>query len=114
MAQLSSTAMKRVIAEQLQSYDCIESEAQQLASQRGWEINTGSDLSKMIKLRVQLKIRRSDSAIAELLIGYHTSAMIQGLKVFHCDKCYDTPINNLFQKLLFCQSYSIRQLHPFL
>ena len=111
---VSSTAIKSVLAEQLQSYDGIESEAQLLASQRGWEILLDRRYPERLKRRMQLRLRKTDSQIAEYLILYHEHSIIHGIKIFHRNKSYDEQINRLFQKLQFCQSSGIRQMQQFL
>lgn len=111
---VSSTAIKSALAEELQIYDNIESDAQQLASQRGWEINPNSQGFSDFARHIQMRLRKTDPSIAEFLILYHTRSMISGLQIFHRCKSYDDQINRLFQKLLFCQSSHIRQMQPFL
>jgi len=110
----SSTAMKSVLAEQLQSFDRCESLAQQLASQRGWEIIANRQPFTRMKRRMQLHARKTDSDISEYLVNYHTHSIIRELQISHGNKSYDEQINSLLQKLLFCQNNAIRQMHPFL
>lgn len=111
---VSSTAIKSTLAEEIQIYDGIESDAQQLASQRGWEINPDRQWVSGFTRHIQMRLRKTDPSIAEFLILYHTRSMITGLQIFHKYKSYDEHINRLFQKLLFCQSSHIRQMQPFL
>lgn len=111
---VSSTTMKGALAEALQSYDCIESEALQLASQRGWDILSNQQLLCRLIRHVQIRFRRTDPAIAEYLILYYTRSMIQGLRISHNHETYDEQINRLFQKFLFSQSSCIRQMFPYL
>ena len=108
----ASTAMIDVLATQTETFDIIESAALQLAARRGWEIP-----SPPPRLRTGLSFLRrgrTDSAIAESLIRYHTDRIIRELKIRNGCKICDSPISELFQKLLFCQSSGIRHLQPFL
>ena len=117
MDTAASTEMIGVLASQLEAFDSIESEAMQLAARRGWEVplSVRSPLHRYITCIPSLGRRRmTDSKIAEALIYYHTKNIIQELKLSHISKISSGQIHQLLQKLLFCQSYDIRQMQPFL
>lgn len=109
--------LRSALKSQLHEYDAIETEAHQLAGQRGWEVD---DLDPGIRFmadmttRLKLTGTRSDSKIAAMMIQGNTRGMIKGLKNIHQYSGKDEPLRILSQKLLDCETANIRQMQPFL
>ena len=109
--------IRKALESQLREYDCIESEAYRLASQRGWEL---SDIQPIVKTmstmmtRAKLKGGNTDSKIAGMMIQGNTRGVITGLKMQHQWPGKDTQIGFLSQKLLDCENANIRQMQQYL
>lgn len=110
-------ALRKALEGQLKEYDAIESEAHQIASQRGWEI---SDLDPAVRFcadrmaRMRLGGRNTDSRIAGMMIQGSTRGMIKNLRSRHQFPQPDGPVNTLSQKLIDCETAGIRQMQSFL
>ena len=110
-------ALRKALQSQLREYDAIESEAYALAAQRGWElreIQPGKKMTTGIMTQMKLRHRNSDSQIADLMIMGNTQGMIQGLKNLHQYQQQDSQVSALSQRLLDCETASIRQMQSFL
>lgn len=109
--------LRKALESQLQEYDSIETEAHQLATQRGWELQ---ELDPAIRVmadmmtRMKLNVRNSDSKIAGMMIQGNTRGMIKGLKNIHQFAQPDEQVHILSQKLLDCETANIRQMQGFL
>lgn len=109
--------LRKALESQLREYDSIESEAHNLASQRGWEMD---DLDPAIRMmsnmmtRMKLRGKNTDSKIADLMIQGNTKGMIKSLKDIHQYPETDDRISTLSQKLLDCEKANIRQMQTFL
>ena len=110
-------ALRKALQSQLREYDAIESEAYALAAQRGWElreIQPGKKMTTGIMTQMKLRHKNSDSQIADLMIMGNTQGMIQGLKNLHQYQQQDSQVSALAQRLLDCETASIRQMQSFL
>ena len=110
-------ALRKALQSQLREYDAIESDAYALAAQRGWdlyEIQPGKRMLTSITTHIKLRHRNSDSQIADMMIMDNTQGMIQGLKNLHQYQQQDSQVNALSQRLLDCETASIRQMQSFL
>ena len=110
-------ALRKALQSQLREYDAIESEAYALAAQRGWElreIQPGKKMKTGIITQMKLRHKNSDSQIADLMIMGNTQGMIQGLKNLHQYQQQDSQVSALSQRLLDCETASIRQMQSFL
>lgn len=110
-------ALRKALQSQLREYDAIESEAYALATQRGWElreIQPGKKMATGIMTQIKLRHKNSDSQIADLMIMDNTQGMIQGLKNLHQYQQQDSQVSALSQRLLDCETASIRQMQSFL
>ena len=110
-------ALRKALQSQLREYDAIESEAYALAAQRGWElreIQPGKKMTTGIITQMKLRHKNSDSQIADLMIMGNTQGMIQGLKNLHQYQQQDSQVSALSQRLLDCETASIRQMQSFL
>ena len=110
-------ALRKALQSQLREYDAIESEAYALAAQRGWElreIQPGKRMATSITTHMKLRHKNSDSQIADMMIMGNTQGMIQGLKNLHQYQQQDSQVHALSQKLLDCETASIRQMQSFL
>ena len=109
--------LRKALESQLREYDSIESEAHNLATQRGWEMD---DLDPAIRMmsnmmtRMKLRGKNTDSKIADLMIQGNTKGMIKSLKDIHQYPETDDRISTLSQKLLDCEKANIRQMQTFL
>lgn len=109
--------LRKALESQLKEYDTIESEAHQIASQRGWEV---SELDPAVRFmadmmtRTKLTGRNADSRIAGMMIQGNTRGMIKGLKNLHQFALEDEQITTLSQKLLDCETANIRQMQGYL
>ena len=109
--------LRKALESQLQEYDSIESEAQCIASSRGWEV---PELDPVVRTmadmmtRVRLTGGNTDSKIAGMMIQGNTRGMIKGLKNLHQFNRQDFQVKSLSQKLLDCETANIRQMQGFL
>ena len=110
-------ALRKTLQSQLQEYSSIEADAYILASQRGWElreVQPGQRVVVGIRTHMKLRHGNSDSAIADMIIQGNTRAMIGGLKDLHQYQQQDSQVSALSQRLLDCETASIRQMQSFL
>lgn len=109
--------LRKALESQLREYDTIETEAHELAAQRGWEL---SELDPAVRLmadmmtRTRLSWGNTDSKIAGMMIQGNTRGMITGLKNAHQFNKQDEQISLLSRKLLDCETANIRQMQGFL
>lgn len=109
--------LRSALEEQLREYDSMETEALTIALQRGWELSVldpGRCFLTDKATRFRLNCRNTDSVIADIMIQKNTKAMIRGLKNLHQFQDEDAQIRILSQKLLDCETASIRQLQQYL
>ncbi len=109
--------LRKALESQLQEYDIIESEAHNLASQRGWEL---PELDPAVRFMADMTTRmrlgkgNNESRIADMMIQGNTKGMVKGLKNLHQFPSQDNPIRTLSQKLLDCEHANIQQMQDFL
>lgn len=109
--------LRVALCSQLREYDCIESEAHLLASQRGWdldELQSGARWMAAMMTRAKLHYGNTDSKIAGMMIRGNTRGVIKGLKNAHQFHCADERLDALSQKLIDCENANIRQMQAFL
>lgn len=112
-----STPLRIALRSQLREYDMIETQAQQLASARGWELrNVNPSIRKMadITTKMRLSYGNTETKIAAMMIRGNTRGMIIGYKDLHRCAKPDTEILDISQKLLDCETENIRQMQGFL
>ena len=115
--QSMAAGLRCTLCNQLQEYNSIEAEAHAIASQRGWELR---DLEPAVRFltdrttRFRLTGENSDSRIADIMIRYSTSGMIQGLRNLHQFSMPDQRIRMLSQRLLDCENAGILKLQSYL
>lgn len=117
MEAAASHSLKSAFRMQLREFDQIESEIQSAASRRGWDLSELQPGMLWVRgLLFQWRLRRSgtDSGITELMIRHSTNDMIGALKIAHALDVQDVQSLTILQKLLDCQTVTIRQLQPFL
>lgn len=110
-------ALRCALEGQLHELDSIETEAQSIATQRGWDLEEPDPAlcfftGKM--LRIRLRGRDTDSKIADAMIRQSTTGLISGLKDIHRFQGRDAQIRILSQKLLDCETAGIRLMQNFL
>ena len=109
--------LRKALESQLQEYDSIETEAHQIASQRGWELE---ELDPAVRImsdmmaRMKLPRRNVDSGIADMMIQGNTKGMIKSIKDLHRFDGSDAAVSTISQKLLDCETANIRQMQRFL
>ena len=109
--------LRKTLENQLLEYDAIETEANAIAIQRGWEL---TDLDPAVRFftdmarRMKLNGRNQDSKIADIIIRDNTRGMIHGLKKLHRFTAEDDQIRILSQRLLDCETAHIRKMQFFL
>lgn len=110
-------ALRKALEDQLREYDAIETEAQAIASRRGWELpelDPGLRLMASVSAKMKLTGRDTDSRIAGMMIQGNTRGMIKGLKNIHQLAGSDEQVHILSQKLLDCETANIRQMQSYL
>ncbi len=111
------TEMKQALCDQLKEYDCIEAEAYNIASDRGWilpELPQRAKTMSQMMSRAMLLPKCTDSRIASMMIKGSTKGVIKGLKNDHRYEQRDPRIEALSKKLLDCENQNIRQMENFL
>lgn len=111
------SSLRGTLQAQLREYDTLETEALEIAHQRGWELPGLEMLHGIMtdrKVRFRLFLRNKDSGIAELLIRTSTNGLISSLKDLHQYNGSDFRVRILSQKMLDCADAHIRQLQPYL
>lgn len=109
--------LRKALESQLREYDCIESEAHTLASQRGWDLPELEPIAKFMADRMsRMKLPRGDcdSKIADMMIQGNTKGMIKSMRNLHQYPHTDDRISNISQKLLDCETANIKQMQQFL
>ena len=109
--------MKQALSDQLKEYDAIETQAHNLADERGWQVEElDPGVRKMAEMmtRARLRGRNKDSKIAAMMMKGNTRGIIKGLKNIHRYHGKDPRIMALSQKLLDCESENIKQMERFL
>ena len=105
--------LRDTLEAQLREYDSMETEALIIAHRRGWELNELDHGLRFLmdkRNRFRLNGRNTDSRIADIMIQNNTRSMIRGLKKLHQFKGEDFQLRILSQKILDCETSSIRQL----
>lgn len=111
------SSLRKALEDQLHEYDSIETEANTIASQRGWdlpELDPSVRFMADMMTRMKLTGSNTDSKIAGMMIQGNTKGMITGLKNLHQFQGKDERIRVISQKLLDCETANIRQMQPFL
>ena len=108
---------REVLEVQLREYDAIETEAQTLACQRGWEL---AELDPAVRFftdkitRARIIGKDIQPKVAELIIRDNTQGMIKQLQNIHQYTGHDGSVRILSRRLLDCQEANIRQVRAFL
>ena len=109
--------MKQALSDQLKEYDAIETQAHNLADERGWQVEElDPGVRKMAEMmtRARLRGRNKDSKIAAMMMKGNTRGIIKGLKNAHRYHGRDARITALSQKLIDCENENIKQMEDFL
>ena len=102
---------------QLREYDAIETEAHDLAKQRGWKLNElNPAVRKMADMMTKAKLSMgcNDSKIASMMVQGNIRGVIKGLKNSHRYTDRDPQISALSRKLLDCENSNILQMEGYL
>ena len=117
MEYAQSENLKKALHSQLQEYDMIEQEAQQIATVRGWDIQQIEPAAKFMSkayTRANLMVGNTDSRIAAMMINGNTKGMIKSIKNMHHGNQSDLRIRKLSEKLLSYETANIRQMQEYL
>lgn len=110
-------SLKDALRDQLHEYDCIEREALELASSRGWTLKQQEPaiqtMTNMMS-RMRLSMGNSSSKAAAMMIQGNMRGIIKGYKNLNQYPPSDQRILNLAQKLLDCEKANIQQMQGFL
>ncbi len=111
----SSHGLKSLLGRHLMEYDRMESEIQETAASRGWEL---TDLQPAIRwnhgIRFRLAVRNRDGCIADRLVYMHTTERISLLRMGKLWDRSDEQVSLILQKLLDGNAIQIRQLEAYL
>jgi hypothetical protein len=102
---------------QLREYDAIETEAHNIANERGWklkELNPAVRSMSEMMSRMQLMGGNYDSKIAGMMIQGNTRGVITGMKNARMHQNKDSRVTALSEKLLETEDRNIDQMKPFL
>jgi uncharacterized protein (DUF305 family) len=102
---------------QLREYDAIETEAHNIANERGWklkELNPAVRAMSEMMSRMQLMGGNYDSKIAGMMIQGNTRGVITGMKNARQHQNKDGRVTALCEKLLETEDRNIDQMKPFL
>ena len=109
--------LRQALVQQLKEYDGIETEAHNIASQRGWELKELDSAVRMMSNMVcRMKLTGADatSKISEMMIQGNTKGLVKGLRNLHLSDRKDSRVETLSQKLIDTETNNIRQMRPFL
>jgi hypothetical protein len=109
--------LKQALSDQMKEYDAIESQAHDLARERGWqveELDPGVRKMAETMTRMRLQGRNLDSKIAAMMMKGNNRGIIKGYKNIHRYHGRDPRIMALSQKLIDCESENIKQMEGFL
>ena len=102
---------------QLREYDAIETEAHNIANERGWklkELNPAVRSMSEMMSRMQLMGGNYDSKIAGMMIQGNTRGVITGMKNARMHQNKDSRVTALSEKLLETEDRNIDQMKHFL
>ena len=109
--------LKTELKAQLKEYDAIETEAHNIAKQRGWKL---SELNPAVRsmadsmTKMKLTFGCNDSKIAAMMVQGNTRGVIKGLKNSHRYAHDDQQVSELSRKLLDCENSNILQMEGYL
>ena len=109
--------LRKALESHLRELSAIESEAYSIASQRGWDLPELDPAIRFFsdrKSRMKLTHGNSDSKIADMMIQKNTKGMIKSLQNLHQYPGQDDRICGISQKLIDCETATIRQMQSFL
>lgn len=109
--------LRTELQSQLKEYDRIETEAQDIASSRGWELReVNPAVRKMADMmtKVRLSYGKRNSKVAAMMIQGNTRGMIVCLKDKHQCNQVDQEVGALFQKLVDTETSNIQKMQGYL
>ena len=111
------SSLRSTLETQLKEYDAIETEAHNIAKQRGWKL---SELNPAVRsmadsmTKMKLSFGCNDSKIAAMMVQGNTRGVIKGLKNSHRYAHDDQQVSELSRKLLDCENSNILQMEGYL
>ena len=109
--------LRKALQSQLREYDLIETQANEIASSRGWALNDiNPAVRKMADMMTRMRLAYGDpqTKVAAMMIRGNTRGMIIGYKDLHRCSKPDQQIKSISQRLLDCEAENIRQMQGFL
>ena len=109
--------LRTELQSQLKEYDKIETQAQDIASSRGWELReVNPAVRKMADMmtKVRLSYGKRNSKVAAMMIQGNTRGMIVCLKDKHQCSQVDQEVGALFQKLVDTETSNIQKMQGYL
>ena len=109
--------LKNELSTQLKEYHNIETEAQELAAQRGLTLEDLHPVTKAMSAswaKMNLKMGSVDSKIAAMMINGNTRGMVKGLKNAHKYRKQDQMVSKLGERLLKTEESNIKQMQGYL
>ncbi|MDD6200736.1 MAG: hypothetical protein PUB93_05660 [Firmicutes bacterium] len=112
-----SESLEKALRSQLREYDTIETQAQAIASQRGWQLpELSPGLRRMARLtaRARLSFGSSDARIAAMMVRGCVRGVEKGQKELRRYSHRDPQISQLSEALLACENGGIHRMEGFL
>lgn len=109
--------MEKLLLEQMQDYKHMESQAQKLSNQLGWNlppINVMTQKMSAYSAKCRLLFGDTDSTIAAMLVQGNTRGMILGLKDLHQAAEIEPSVHQLANKLLNMENLNIQKAREYL
>ena len=117
MDRASDPGLQELMKQQLQQYHMIQTEAEDLASSKGWQLpGRNILLEKMSNTCAKCRLLTGDknSSIAGMLIQGNTRGMILGIKNLNQSTNLDPAVDHLANKLLNLENINIQKSQEFL
>ena len=112
-----NNALRQALESQLREYDAIETQADAIASARGWDLPSVDPAIRFMSgmmARARLMGGDHDSKIAAMMIQGNTKGVILGKKNLHKSDHKDKTVESLCQRLLDREQENIEQMQGFL
>ena len=113
----TTAELKNALHDQLAEYNCIENQAQNIASSFGWQLKKLNPMTKMMSqmyAKTNLSFGNVDSKIAAMMVQGNTRGIIKGLKNKHHSGTVESQILTIAQQLIDCEESNIKQMQGFI
>lgn len=109
--------LRNALESQLSEYDAIESEANRISQEKGWQtkqLNPSIRSMSEMMTRMRLSGGNKDSKIAAMMIQGNVKGLIKSSKNLHGLKDGDKSIEELSKKLIQTETENVRQMQQYL